>query len=266
MTTIEGLYNFRDTGGMPLTGGGTTRAGVLFRSDGLGALTDKGLDQLAATDIGVIVDYRTDTERQMSPDKVPTSRPFKEVVLPILQGATAGAMKAAAEAAMHAADKSASSAAIQKALEQLPDLSTLYQGILSEGASAYAETARLVAQSTDAEPTAVLIHCTAGKDRTGVGAALLLTAAGAERDAVVADYASSQDNLAKGWSQHMLGMIKSMGVEPTPGLVEMATGTPPEAIEAALAWVDQHGGAEAYLKGGGLTDDELAALKARLRG
>ena len=56
---IEGLQNFRDTGGTPLTGGGATRTGVLYRSEALSALTPEGLAQFAATDIGVIADFRT---------------------------------------------------------------------------------------------------------------------------------------------------------------------------------------------------------------
>lgn len=84
---IDGLYNFRDTGGLPLTAGGKTRAGVLYRSAALGALTPNGLDALAATDIGVVVDFRTQAERDAAPDRVPSSRPIRVVNLSLLQGA-----------------------------------------------------------------------------------------------------------------------------------------------------------------------------------
>ena len=65
--TIDGLQNFRDTGGTPLGSGGATRTGVLYRSEALSSLTPTGLDQLAATDIGVIADFRTDVERAWLP-------------------------------------------------------------------------------------------------------------------------------------------------------------------------------------------------------
>jgi protein-tyrosine phosphatase len=110
----------------------------------------------------------------------------------------------------------------------------------------------------------VLVHCTAGKDRTGVAVALMLDAAGAERDAIVADYASSQANLAGPWAESMLGTITAMGVPITDSLRTLVTATPPAAIEQALTWVDGEGGAAAYLQSGGLSDSELDALRGRL--
>ena len=94
----------------------------------------------------------------------------------------------------------------------------------------------------------MLVHCTAGKDRTGVAIALLLDAVGAERDAVVADYAASEANLSGAWADSMFAMIDAMGVPRTPTLDELIAATPPAAIEEALAWVDrEHGGSAAYL-------------------
>ncbi|MFV0319082.1 MAG: tyrosine-protein phosphatase [Microbacterium sp.] len=259
--SIDGLYNFRDTGGMPLAGGGTSRPGVLFRSDALRGLTPKGEEQLAATDIGVIVDFRTPQERASAPDTIPVSRPFRTLDLSILQGAVA-------ETAKDFLGSSAPSPeAVAAAMTQLPTLDQMYIGILQSGASAFAEVARLVGASTDDPPTAVLVHCTAGKDRTGIATALMLSAAGAERAAVVADYASSQDNLAGPWADGMVQMVESFGIPMTPAFRTLLTGTPPGAIEAALDWVDaQHGDAAGYLASGGLTDDELGALRTRVAG
>lgn len=259
--TIEGLFNFRDTGGTPLVAGGTTRTGVLYRSDSLGALTERGLEQLAATPIGVVIDFRTETERAMSPDRLPTTRAIRVVEESILEGAMSGMAQDLMRSG--ATDPQA----LARALEQLPSLGELYVGMLQHSASAFADVARLVAASRDDEPSAVLVHCTAGKDRTGVATALLLEAAGAERAAVVADYASSAANLAGPWADGMLAVISGIGAPLTPSLTELVTGTPAAAIEDALAWADaEHGGAAAYLQSGGLTDDELAALRARLAG
>ena len=148
----------------------------------------------------------------------------------------------------------------------LPSLSDLYIGMLQHGASSFAQVARLISASTDEEPTAVLVHCTAGKDRTGVATALMLDAVGAERAAVIADYASSQENLAGAWADGMIQMVTSFGLPVTPELIQLITGTPPAAMRAALEWTDAgFGGAAGYLQSGGLTDDELAALRARLR-
>lgn len=257
---IAGLQNFRDTGGTPLAGGGATRTGVLFRSEALSALTAEGVDQLAATDIGVIADFRTPMERSMAADVLPTSRPFRVVELPLLEGALTGM----AQQAPVADDPDAAAAAIALALSQLPTLGDLYVSMLEQGAASFAELARLVAVSSEEPPTAVLVHCTAGKDRTGVAVALLLDAVGADRDAVVADYASSEGNLAGPWAERMRAMVGAMGVPLTPAVDALLTGTPASAIEQALVWTDARGGASAYLGSGGLTDDELDRLRARL--
>ncbi|RLK52817.1 tyrosine-protein phosphatase [Microbacterium telephonicum] len=260
--TIDGTRNFRDTGGLPLTGGGSVRAGVLFRSDGLQSLTPAGLEALAESPIGVVVDFRTPTERAMAPDLLPDSRPFHVVELSILEGA----MSSMAQDLMKAGG--ADPALLAQAMASLPTLGELYVGMLQHGGASFAEVARLVAASTDTAPTAVVVHCTAGKDRTGVATALLLDAAGVERSAIVADYAASAENLAGPWAEGMLAMVERLGAPLTPPLVELVTGSPASAIEHALGWLDaEHGGAAAYLQqAGGLRDDELAALGARLRG
>ncbi|QPE04209.1 tyrosine-protein phosphatase [Microbacterium schleiferi] len=86
----DGTYNFRDIGGLPLASGDDTRTGVLYRSDALSALTPLGLEQLAATDIEVVVDFRTAMEQQMAPDRLPASRHLQTVQLGVLEGAMAG--------------------------------------------------------------------------------------------------------------------------------------------------------------------------------
>ncbi|MFD5865433.1 tyrosine-protein phosphatase [Agromyces sp. NPDC127015] len=254
--SIDGLVNFRDTGGMPLQGGGTTRSGVLFRSAALSALSAQGLDELAATQVGVIVDFRTPAERESAPDLVPDSRPFSVVDLSILEGAVADSMQQLMKGGAPSAAETTAA---------IPSLGDLYIGMLQHGGAAFARVARLIAASNDAAPTGVLVHCTAGKDRTGVATALMLDAVGVERDAVVADYAASQANLSGAWADGMLHMVASFGIPLTPELETLVTGTPPEAIEATLGWIDrEHGGAAGYLGAAGLADDELGALRARL--
>ena len=263
IVALGGTHNFRDTGGIPLVDGGSTRSGVLYRSEALSALTPEGLAQLAASDIGVIADFRTPMERGLSPDRLPESRPFRVVELPLLEGAMTGL----AQQAMRATDPADAAAALQAALAQLPSLGDLYVSMLEHGAASFAELARLVGAATADPPTAVLTHCTAGKDRTGVAVALLLDAVGADRAAVVADYTSSAANLAGPWADRMRSTITSMGVPLTPEIDALVTGTPASAIEQALAWVDaEHGDSAAYLRSGGLTDAELAALRRSLAG
>ncbi len=257
---LEGAVNFRDVGGLPLTAGGAVRAGVLFRADALSGLTDAGVAALSASPIGVIADFRTPMERASAPERLPADRPLRVVELSVLEGALTGAAKAAAERS------DLSAAAIEQAVASLPSLADLYLQMLVHSAGAFAETARLVAASADDEPRAVLVHCTAGKDRTGVAVALILDAVGVAREAIVADYVQTQQNLAGPWAERMLAAISQLGAPITPTIRELMTESPAAAIEQALAWIDARGGSAAYLRSGGLTDDELAALRARLVG
>lgn len=262
MTRIDGLHNFRDTGGLPLAGGGESRRGVLFRSAALNGLTASGLEQLAATGIGVVVDFRTPHERLMAPNRLPASRPFEAIELSLLEGA----MRQLAQQLLRR-DARPTPEQVAVAAASLPTLGNLYLGMLRHGAETFATLARLIAASRDDAPTAVLVHCTAGKDRTGIATALMLDAVGVEREAVVADYASSQDQLAGAWADAMVASVSAMGMPITPAMRTLLVGTPPTAIEQALAWTDaEHGGSAGYLMSAGLIEPELDGLRLRLAG
>ncbi|GAA5155276.1 hypothetical protein GCM10025768_27840 [Microbacterium pseudoresistens] len=257
-TLIDGTYNSRDTGGTPLVGGGATRTGVLYRSDALIDVTVAGERTLADSTIGTVVDLRTEAERVSAPNRLPNGRPFRTEALSIIEGA----MAIPAGLDLRAFDPDA----MAQMLTEIPTLADLYLGMLAHAASSFAQVARLVAAPEDSQHGGVLIHCTAGKDRTGVATALLLDAVGADRDAVIADYAASEVNLAGTWAQGMLVKFGAMGVPPLPPVVALMTSTPPDAIATALRWLDDQGGSAAYLRGGGLGDEELVALRTRLAG
>ncbi|WP_312181738.1 tyrosine-protein phosphatase [Arthrobacter sp.] len=264
ITALEGTVNFRDVGGLPLVGGGESAAGVLYRSDAISSLTPHGLETLAGSGISVIVDFRTPAEVQMAPDRLPVSRPFRTLELPLFEGAFTGVAQEEMQRANLSGDPEAAARTVQAALAQLPTLGQLYTGMLQGGSTVFAETARSVAAAEGG--SAALLHCTAGKDRTGVAIALILEAAGVEPDAVVADYEQSESNLAGEWADRMLGMIAGMGVPLSDGIITLVTRSPAEAITAALTWVrENHGDAAGYLRSGGLTEAELDRLRGRLR-
>ena len=264
ITALEGTVNFRDTGGLPLAGGGRSAPGVLYRSDALSGLTPRGLASLAESEIEVIIDLRTPAEQRMAPDRLPAARSFTRVDLPLFEGAFTGAAQEGMQRARQSGDPEAAARAVQAAVAQLPTLGGLYTGMLQDAGTVFAETARRVAGT--GEGSATLVHCTAGKDRTGVAVALILSAVGVEPEAVVSDYRQSEANLAGEWADRMLGMIKDLGVPLTEDVAALVTGAPADAITQALAWVsEEHGGAAEYLRSGGLTDDELGTLHRRLR-
>jgi len=231
---VPGAYNFRDVGGLPAAAG-STRRGVLYRSGSLAHLGDEGRATIASLHLRRIIDLRDGTEVERQPSLI-DGLDVERLSVPVFLGSSA---------TFYDDDLS---------------ITDMYRMIIGESRE---RVIRVVRGIVEDQP--VLVHCTAGKDRTGVSAALILDAVGVARDAIVADYASSAQNLAGPWAEGMLGMITRMGAPTTPALVQLVTGTPPEAIEQALAWVDEHfGGSVAYLQSGGLTDAQLAALRGRL--
>ncbi len=257
---LDGLQNFRDTGGTPLRGGGQTNPGVLFRSEGLDRLTPRGVEQLAASTIGVVVDLRTPQERETDPDKLPSRQPEIDVVqLPLLEGSMTGWVH-------QIDDPAALRERIGKAVAQMPTLGQLYTAMLDGGEQTFAAIGALVARPPHRERGGVLVHCTAGKDRTGIATALLLDAVGAQREAIIADYTLSTSRLAGPWADEMLGRLDALGIPRTPAVVAMSVTAPEEAITEALAWVDARGGSVAYLLAGGLTATDIEQITERLAG
>ncbi|MCZ9881633.1 tyrosine-protein phosphatase [Arthrobacter sp. B2a2-09] len=234
--TLDGLVNFRDVGGMPATAG-TIRRGVLYRSESVSSLSRDGRSELAASGIGTVVDFRSEIEVARMPGIAPDSSRPVLVKMPLLNGA------------------------MPTSLADLPSLDGIYRQLIQESGAIFARLASIVATGGEG----VLVHCTAGKDRTGMGIALLLLAVGADRDAVLADYTLSTQNLSGPWSKRMLEGALSMGLEVTPEVEELVHGTSAEALTAALTLAENRfGSVSGYLLAHGLTNDDLSGLRARL--
>ncbi|MFZ4894756.1 tyrosine-protein phosphatase [Plantibacter sp. Mn2098] len=235
---LAGTANFRDIGGLPTSDGGSTRSGVLYRSDALHRLDDAGRASLAALGVATVVDLRSDAEALAMPNAI------DETLLVVRHDLAAGA--------------------VGTSIASLPTLDELYRTILRDAGPALADIANVVADPHVAG-AAIVIHCTAGKDRTGVATAVLLDAVGVDRAAIVADYARSADNLAGAWADQMLAGIRASGVEPTPDIVTLVTASPAETMARTLLHLDEHyGGAAAYLRAHGVTEDQLGLLAERL--
>jgi protein-tyrosine phosphatase len=233
---VPGTYNFRDVGGLPARGG-TVRRGVLYRSDGLHRLGDEGREVLRRLDVGVVIDLRDDNEARLMPDDL-HGLDVEVRRLPVFEGS--GASQG----------------------ERGISLEKLYHRIVTQHAPIVVDAVREIASSGD---RAVLVHCTAGKDRTGVVVALTLLAAGVDREAVIADYIITESHLAGEWLEQMVELIGRYGLPDTPELRTLMGGSPREAIEIALDEVERrHGTAREYLLASGLARHELEALEALL--
>lgn len=162
---LSGAYNFRDLGGMRTRGGGVLRCGRLFRSDSLQELTDDDVARLVdELQLAFVIDLRQAAEA-VEEGRGPLARLpvcYANVPLVDLDSAGAPGELTATQYLDH--------------LEHDPNLVVAVE---------------LVA-SVVHRPT--VLHCAAGKDRTGVAVALLLRAAGVERTAVAADFAATNDH------------------------------------------------------------------------
>lgn len=132
-----------------------------------------------------------------------------------------------------------------------------YLGYLGDHPANVAEAVRRLA-AADAGPA--LVHCAAGKDRTGVLVALVLDVVGVERDEVVADYALSAENVEAMFRRWTTAAGEEMPADLTPHKPRAAV------MDAVLAHLDaEHGGAAGWLRANGLTDDDLARLRSASR-
>ncbi|MFC6355121.1 tyrosine-protein phosphatase [Luethyella okanaganae] len=229
---VPGTYNFRDPGGYRADGG-LVRRGKLFRSDGLHELGAAGRAELAKLGVRVVIDLRDDFEASVMPDDL-DGLDVEVVRFPVFEGS--GASQGAVGITLGA----------------------LYARIVDQHANVVIGVLREIAATGS---DGVLVHCTAGKDRTGIVVALALLAVGVDRAVVIEDYALSQANLGGAWLEGMVSMVASYGVPDTPELRVLMGGSPPAVLEATLDIVERkHGSVRQYLLDGGLTLAELATL------
>lgn len=232
---VPGTANFRDLGGYPTVDGRRTRLGVVYRSDGLAHLGEAGREALRGLGIRTVIDLRDDTEVNLMPDDLAGL----DVTVrrnPLFQGSLD------AQAAPGSS------------------LDGMYADILTTHGSVVATVLREIVA---AEAAPAVVHCTAGKDRTGVVSALVLLTAGVPLDLVLDDYAATAANLAGPWVEKMTAAAAAHGIAVTPQLIALMSASPRSALQGALSGIlAAEGGLEAYLDGIGFGAED----RERLRG
>jgi protein-tyrosine phosphatase len=170
---LEGNLNLRDLGGYESALGGAVRHGCLFRSDELHALTDADLETVAALGVRVVFDLRNDEERRLRP-----SRLWEDVELH------------ERETASHEPTSAGRTLAddIVSGWTGVPD-DEMFAGVYVDLLTRLApELRRILELASDAVERPLLFHCAAGKDRTGIAAALLLGLLGVDDETILDDY------------------------------------------------------------------------------
>jgi protein-tyrosine phosphatase len=228
---VPGTYNLRDLGGYPTLAGGRVRWRTLFRSDGLHRLDAGGRAALAGLGLRTIVDLRADVEVDQAPSAV-AGLAARTVRMPIVRDLTV-----------------------------LPtELGAIYQYMIDErGAVIGAVIKELCAPGA----LPALVHCSAGKDRTGIVIALALAALGVPDELIGADYSLSAAYLDPDITA-AIGRLRASGLADQ--VTSELLASPPALILDVLARARSIGGGSVggYLMVHGVSAAELAALRSTL--
>lgn len=232
----EGCFNARDLGGYRTKDGQETRWQAVVRADNLAPLTETGRRALIDYGVRTIVDLRLPQELALHPN------PFAE--------------PGAHRIAYH------NISLIDPAAEPGPAFTTLaanYSGLLDRFRPQVGEVMTTISRAPEG---GVLIHCMAGKDRTGVISALLLELAGVPRDVIGADYALTAEFLRAQDEDYLANGPGERADRERDLARRMPTA---EVMPEVLAHLDrEYGGVEAYLLGFGVPAEDIERLSARL--
>jgi protein-tyrosine phosphatase len=232
-------YNTRDLGGLPTKRGKETCWQAVIRSDNLSRLTEQGQQALLDYGVRTIIDLRPPQEVAKWPSAVIESRdhPVAYLNLPIEKYYP------------H----------VSALITQAKSRGEVYCIILDHYPDLFVEIMRAIAK---AQPGGIVVHCHAGKDRTGIVSALLLGFVGVPADIIAADYAESQVRLQSLEPKTISGIEDGEGRD----FWQQPTATK-EMMVLMLEHIDKHyGGAEKYLQASGLSSADADQLKSRLIG
>jgi protein-tyrosine phosphatase len=235
---LDGCLNFRDLGGYPTEDGRTVRWRTLFRSDGLHHLSDRDVAQLRdELELGDIIDLRSSAELRTDGRGPLAAEPIRFHHLPLFDGDRRERAEGASEE-MTLADR--------------------YFFLVDLAKDPLAEILAVLSKTS----SPAVYHCAAGKDRTGVVSAILLSLLGVRDEVIVADYAATRENLD--------AIIERLMA--TKGYETMLSALPadtmhaePETMVSFLAQIrDKYGSVSGYVTAAGVASAAIEELRARL--
>lgn len=235
---IKTVRNFRDMGGYEANDGRKTHWGTLFRSGHLAELDDTDRATLQGLKIGTVIDFRSDREKERH--RVLWADPWKPVCHPNPIGGNAAAW------VQELYDRLATSPFPAKDLRDQFILA--FETIPVDNAVGLR---RFFDALIDKGEGGALFHCTAGKDRTGIAGALLLTAMDVDKDQIMEDFMLTNDAVdLQASSERIAGWLsEKAGRTIKPADVHPLVGVEPDFLHAAYASIDRtFGGMEKYLE------------------
>lgn len=234
VTTQTRIVNFRDLGGHRTTDGGRVRTGMLYRCATLSHATADDVAQMRLRRIRLVIDLRTEAER-VDDGVAPSSMRATVHAIPLIDQLWG-----------------------ERAVDESPEgyLGDRYIEMFEFGAPRLVR----VIETIVTHPGSATFHCMAGKDRTGVLAATILTLLGVSETSVLDDYERSADAMSS---------LRAMFLHRFPERAEellrqpsVYDAAPRSAMKRALDHVSQtHGSIEEYIRSAGLTSGTLSALR-----
>lgn len=229
--SLEGAHNVRDLGGYA-SPAGETRWGAFFRADSLHQLSDADVQVMLDAGVRTVIDLRHDVEVKAAANRLAGLPQINYHHLPLIRvmGGGAGSMP--------------------------HDLRSIYTYIVDDCQGNLRETFSTMSEAAEG---GILFHCSAGKDRTGIVAALLLGLAGVEEPVIKADFALTAQ------AMHTLRPVliaQTVARGGDPDDLEPMLASDPDDMQALLNHVkSKHGSVENYLMHLGLTSSQMAQLR-----
>jgi protein-tyrosine phosphatase len=230
---LQNAHNVREIGGYATASGGRTRLGKLYRADSLHRLSADEQAALRARGIRTIIDLRREDEVEHAPNVFAAApdMTYRHISLFVTRP----------------------SVGVQQGAFPLA-LTEIYRYILETSQTPM----HLVMSDILASEGAVLFHCTAGKDRTGIVAALLLDLAGVDRENIIHDYALTEPYIEPLMAELRANRPAMMPLEMYDKLLEAK----PDFMRETLAHLDTtYGGSAGYLRALGWRDEDVEKLR-----
>jgi protein tyrosine/serine phosphatase len=229
------VFNFRDVGGYPTEGGRTVRWRRLFRSDTLSGLAEDDRAELRSLGVRTVLDLRRPSEVERQGQVLEWDGLVRHSIAPDHQAWIHTPYREGADPVRYLADR--------------------YRDMAEQGAAGLATVIGVIA---DEQAAPVVVHCVAGKDRTGVVCALTLSLLGVADADIDADYTRSTAG-----NQRYVTWAQANG---QPDLLMLPWfHSPAGTMQLFLTELRQrHGSVERYLTGGGLDPAQVSALRAHM--
>lgn len=239
---LEGVFNLRDLGGYRAAGGRTIATGRVFRADALGQATERDVAAIGRLGLRLVCDLRGDEEVARQPDHLPTGVAYERSPMLINPNVLAD---------YSAPDFDWDAYRIER----------MYMDMLDRCGETFRH---IVARLAQVDSCPFVFHCSGGKDRTGMVAALLLRVLGVPDATIVADYALSERYIRPKVAEFR-ARLQREGRDPRGA--ERLFHSPPEAMVQALAYLDErYGTTERYLAAIGVPCPQLGAFRQAMLG